>query len=228
MWPVCCVGVQISEILVVFLQVRTVRKYPYLIQSKVRIRVFSHSLGSSTGNKTYHPMRSNLSFLNMTLSSGFVKISASWSFVSIGKMKIVLSATCFRKWWYLIAICFVLGVNFELSATLMQMLLSSNTLQWNYGLGLWRGKNLPTLTIKFVKGVTSLIAWDRAIYLDSIVLKAISVCSLLHHVRVNPVYIITKLVLDKTHYGLVWLPDDQPPTKSASTYNSNPLVMYSF
>ena len=153
----------------------------------------------------------------MTLYSGFVKIWASWSFVSIGKMEIVLSATCFRKWWYLIAICVVLGVNFELSATLMQLLLSSNTLQWNYGLGLWRGKTSPTSTIKFMKGITSLIAWDRAMYSDSVVLKYISVCSLLHYVRGHPSFIITNPVLDRTHSGLVWSPDDQPPAKSAST-----------
>ena len=122
----------------VLLRVHTFRKYPYVLQCKMRIPVSSHSLGSSDGNKTYQPMRSNRSFRNINLSSGFVKISASWSFVSIGKTEIVLSATCFLKWWYLIAICFVLGVNFELSATLMQLLLSSNTVQWNYGLGLWR------------------------------------------------------------------------------------------
>ena len=182
-WPVCCVGVHISEILYVLLQVRTVWKYPYALKSMVRIPVFSHSLGSIAGKKTNHPMRSNLSFLNMTLSSGFVKISASCSFVSIGKMEFVLSATCYRKWWYLIAMWFVICVNFEFSATLMQMLLSSNTLQWNSGLGLWRGKTSPTSTINFIKCITPLIAWDRAMYSDYVVLKAISVCSLLHHVR---------------------------------------------
>ena len=161
-WPVCHVGVQIPEVSYMLLQVHMVRKYPYVLQCKVRILVFSHSLGISSGNKTYQTMRSNLSFLDMTLSSDFVKIPASWSFVSIGKMEIILSATCYRKWWYLIAIFLVLGVNFELSATLIQLLLSSNTLQWNSGLGLWRGKTLPTLIIKFMKGITSIIAWDRA------------------------------------------------------------------
>ena len=128
-------------------------------------------------------MRSNLSFLNMTMSNGFVKISASWSFVSIVKMEIVLSATCFRKWWYLIAICFVLGTNVGIYATLMQLFLSSNTLQRNYGFVLWRGKISPTSTIKFMNGITSLITWDRAMYSASVMLNAISVCSLLHHVR---------------------------------------------
>ena len=85
MWPVCCVGVYIPEISYMLLQVQMIRKYPYVLQSKVRIAVFSHSLGSSGENKTYHNMRSNISFLNMTLYSGFVKISASWSFVSIWK-----------------------------------------------------------------------------------------------------------------------------------------------
>ena len=148
---------------------------------------------------------------------GFVKISASWSFVSIGKMEIVLSATCFQKRWYLIAMCFVLGVNFELSATMMQLLLSSNNLQWNFSLVLWRGKTSPTSTIKFMRGITSLIAWDRAMYSDSVVLKDISVCSLLHHVREHPAYSITKPVLDRTHSGLVWSPDNQPPANYAST-----------
>ena len=96
----------------VLLRVCTVWKYPSVLQCKVRILVFSHSLGSSARNKTYQSMRRDCRFLNMTLSSGFVKISARWSFVSIVKIEIVLSATCFQKWWYLIAICFVLRVGF--------------------------------------------------------------------------------------------------------------------
>ena len=63
----------------------------------------------------------------------------------------------------------------------------------------------------------SLIAWDRPLYSASAMLNAISVCSLLHHVRVNPAYIIIKPVLYRTHSGLVWSPDDQPPENSAST-----------
>ena len=214
----CVVWVcRFRKYLYVLLQVRTVRKYPYVLQCKVRIPVSSHSLGISAGNKTYQPMRSNRSFLNITLSSGSVKISTSWSFVSIGKIEIVLSATYFLKLWYFIAICFVLGANFELSATLMQLLLSSNTLQWNSGLGLWRGKTSPIPTIKFINGMTSLIDWDRAMYSDCVVLNAVSVCISLHYVRVHPEYIITKPILDRTHYGLVWSPDDQPTANSAST-----------
>ena len=38
----CCVSVNIPEIVYVLLQVRTVQKYPYVLQSKVRIPVFSH------------------------------------------------------------------------------------------------------------------------------------------------------------------------------------------
>ena len=39
------------------------------------------------------------------------------------------------KWWYLIAICFVLGDNLLDSATETQIWLSLNNLQNNYGFG---------------------------------------------------------------------------------------------
>ena len=45
-------GVHIPEISYVILQVRTVRKYPYVLQCKARIPVFSqHALSVSVGNR---------------------------------------------------------------------------------------------------------------------------------------------------------------------------------
>ena len=51
-------------------------------------------------------------------------------------------------------------------------------------------------------------------YSDSVVLKAISVCNLLHKVSGHPSYMITKPVRDKTHYGFVYSPEDHPPAIS--------------
>ena len=52
--PVCRVGVQIPERLYVLLQVRTIRKYPYVLQSKVRIPVFSQASANDAAIKR-HP-----------------------------------------------------------------------------------------------------------------------------------------------------------------------------
>ena len=54
-WPVCRVGVQIPEIPYVLLQVRTVQKYPYVLQCKVRIPVFSHLFSDVHINTTQTP-----------------------------------------------------------------------------------------------------------------------------------------------------------------------------
>ena len=150
----------------------------------------------------YHPMSSLINLTNTTLSSGFVKMSANWSLVSIGKIWIDLSATKDRKWCYLIVICLVLGVSLRLSATLIQLRLSSNTLQWNLGFGLCSVKISPTSIMRFIKGITSRIACDSATYSYSIVLRVISVWSLLYHVRGHPAYIITEPVCERTHSAL--------------------------
>ena len=71
--------------------------------------------------------------------------------------------------------CFVLLVHLGLSAILMQLQLSLNTLQWNVGDELQSGKIAPTSTIKFIKGMVSCIACDSVMYLDSVILSAISI-----------------------------------------------------
>ena len=58
--------------------------------------------------------------------------------------------------------------------------LSSNTLQYNFGFGKLIGKITSSSVMNCIKGIVSCIAWDKAMYSDSAVLTAISVCILLH------------------------------------------------
>jgi hypothetical protein len=55
----------------------------------------------------------------MSSQTGLVNTSAPWSSVeqysiSMKPSGLEKALTCFQKWWYLIEICFVLGMNFEL------------------------------------------------------------------------------------------------------------------
>ncbi len=75
--------------------------------------------------------------------------------------------------------CFVRGVNLGLSATLIQLWLSSQTLQKNLGEPAGSGRAELISYIKFKNGSTSRIAIDNAIYSASVVLNAIYVCILL-------------------------------------------------
>ena len=63
-------------------------------------------------------------------------------------------------------------------ATLMQLVLSSNTLHFIVG-STCTFTIFPNYSIKFIKGITSRIDWDNVIYSASVVLNAISVCNLL-------------------------------------------------
>ena len=149
----------------------------------------------------YHPMSSLLNLTKITLSSGFLKMWANWSLVSIGKIWIDPSATKYLKWWYLIVIYFVLGVNLGLSTTLLQLRFYLKTLQWNLRIGLCSVKTSPTSIMRFIKGIISCIACDSAIYSDSVVLRAISVLRFPHHVRGHPEYIITSPIRERTPSG---------------------------
>ena len=64
-------------------------------------------------------------------------------------------------------------------ATLMQLVLSSKTLHFIVGDTCVTFTIFPNSSIKFIKGMTSRIDWDNAIYSASVVLNAISVCNLL-------------------------------------------------
>ena len=113
--------------------------------------------------------------------TGFVKISAVCSLVSMCINLMIFFWTNLRKWLYLIEICFVLGVNFGYSVTLMQVVLSSKTWQDTSGVGSCTGKTRDIFFIRNMKGTTSLIALDSAMYSASVVDSTISVCSLLLH-----------------------------------------------
>eukprot|EP00957_Ditylum_brightwellii_P122540 9344748-Ditylum_brightwellii.AAC.2 len=65
------------------------------------------------------------------------------------------------------------------SSIAMHDWLSSNTLQWTVGVGIYKGKISVRSSIKNVKGITSLIAVDREIYSASVVDNAVPVCILL-------------------------------------------------
>ena len=100
------------------------------------------------------------------------------------------------------ATCFVRGVNFGLFATVMQLSLSSQTVQQNTGF-LVNIPNNPAVSFMIPKnGITSCIALDRAMYSLSVVLREISVCNLLPQVIGHPSYIMTKPVSDNTDYGM--------------------------
>ena len=112
---------------------------------------------------------------------------------------------------------FVFGMILGLVATLMQLSLSSQTLQLKTGVVIFRSK-IPDISFKRLRnGITSHIAEVRAIYSLSVVLRAISVCSLLCQVIGQPANMITNPVLERTDSELVWSPSFQPPAKSAST-----------
>ena len=87
--------------------------------------------------------------------------------------------------------CFVLGVNFGLSATLIQLSLSSKTVYLKTGFLFTNPKVEEVFLRRFRNGMTSLIAEESAIYSLSVVLKAISVWSLLRHKIGQPANIMT-------------------------------------
>ena len=78
----------------------------------------------------------------------------------------------------------------------MQPWLSLNTLQKTSGFGRCTSKINDTSFISSVKGTMLRIACFNAIYYSSVVIKAISVCNLLHHITGNPTYIITYPIRD--------------------------------
>ena len=131
-----------------------------------------------------------------------MKISASFSAVSMDLMMIVPSLTKRLKLWYLMVMCFFRGVNFGLFATVMQLSLSSHTVQHNTGYIVNRPNNPAVYFMIPINGINSRISLDKEMYSLSVVLRAISVCSLLPQVIGHPAYIITKPVRDNTDSGV--------------------------
>ena len=68
--------------------------------------------------------------------------------------------------------------------------------------------------------ITLLIDWLNAIYYDSVVIKVITVCNLLHHNNGHPKYVITYLVCDMTYSALSKFALADPTEKSACTQHS--------
>ena len=99
--------------------------------------------------------------------------------------------------------CFVEEVNIGIFATVMQLSLSSQTVQWNTEFLVNRPNNPEVSFMRRKNRITSRIALDRAMYSISVVLRAISVCSLLPQIIGHPEYIITKPVRDNTDSGLL-------------------------
>ena len=123
--------------------------------------------------------------------------------------------------------CFVLGVNLGLSATLMQLWLSSRTLQKNLGSDLLIGKKSSSSFMRLRTGRTSCIAIERAMYSASVVLSAISVFSLLRQKIGHPAYEMKNPVQDKTTSGFADVSVVHPPAKSTSTWHSSPKLEWS-
>ena len=92
--------------------------------------------------------------------------------------------------------CFVFVENLLDSATEIQLWLSSKNLQKTSDFGRWISKVNYTTFISNIKGITSQIACINEIYSTYVVLKAISVCNLLHHNNGHLTYVITHPVRD--------------------------------
>ena len=99
------------------------------------------------------------------------------------------------------AMCLVLGVNFGAFATVMQLSLSSQTVHLKTGF-LAKMPNVSEISCsKPMNGITSLIAVLRAMYSLSVVLRAISVWSLLPQEMGHPANVIMNPVLESTDSG---------------------------
>ncbi len=120
-------------------------------------------------------------------SSGSVNISASCILVEMYSilmspdvLKDVL--TLLWKWWYLMAICFVRGVNFKDYTIAIADKLSSWSVMQKSVIGFGKAKMQWIFLMGFWIGIVSRRAWGIAIYSAYAVESAISVWSLLHHI----------------------------------------------
>ena len=105
-----------------------------------------------------------MNMIENTSRPGLVKISATWSdimqyTISMNPFGFECVLTCCLKWWYLIAVCFVRGVNFGLFAMAMQDWLSSCTRTINFGFRMWSLKITSISRIKFIRRIISLRVW---------------------------------------------------------------------
>ena len=97
--------------------------------------------------------------------------------------------------------CFVLGLFFGTLASSSAPLLSSKSANLMFKLAFGMFKIDLSSKINSLRGRTSLAAVDNAMYSASVVLRAISVCSLLKYVIGQPAYLIMHPVLDLTEFS---------------------------
>ena len=91
---------------------------------------------------------------------------------------------------------FFLGDNLLDSTAAIQLCLSSNTLPKTSGLVRFISKIKCTFFINATKGITLRIACLNAIYSDSVLLRGIYVCNLMHRNTRYPIYVMTYPVCD--------------------------------
>ena len=149
--------------------------------------------------------------------SGFVKMSVSWSVVCIHCILRCPLRACSRKWCYLMAIWRVHGLVFRDLINSTQPLLSSKTVECAIVSPIRTFVSAAISLSNDYMGIESRMAWDKAIYSASIVLKVISVCSLDAHNAGQMAKRMTRPVLDLTEVGSWEVSRVQLPVKSAST-----------
>ncbi len=151
------------------------------------------SLHSHTPSETkqyyydHHPHNILHNATKLSASTGLVNMSASHFLdemylilISPDLLKHVL--TPMQKRWYLMAICFVQGVNFKDSTMAIADKLSSWSVMQKSVIGFGNSKMQRISLMRFWIGTVSCRAWDIAIYSASAVESAISVWILLHHI----------------------------------------------
>ena len=106
--------------------------------------------------------------------------------------------TCSQKWWYFVAMCFVLGLFWGNFANFSIPLLYSKRVHLICSLAPGFFRMSFNSKINSLRGRTFLATVDNTMYSASVLLIAIFVCSLLNHVIGHPVYLITHHVLDFT------------------------------
>ena len=136
----------------------------------------------------YHPIMVFLCRRRMSTLTGFVRMSAGCSLVSMRWMVIILESTYLRKWCNLTLRCLVRGRYLWTFAISNAPLLSSNTLHRT--LALWDRIGNPACfnsCSKSIIGIASRNPYDRPVYSLSVLDNAISVWSWdFHTIRQPP------------------------------------------
>ena len=130
---------------------------------------------------SYQPINLKLRYSKFCVSSGFVNISVLCSSVSIVINLIVLFLTWSLKWWYLMAMCFALGLYFSSLVSSKVLLLSSNTDECVTGYCTFSFKMFDNSDKIPFRGTNSLILWLQVIYSASVVDSEIFIYILLTH-----------------------------------------------